>query len=182
MIEKAQRKLREARFFYNLLNSARRDLREMAPRLSTDDPEAFRFYFSAFIQSARSVPWAIGKEEPDKWKEWEPKWKAKLSEEERKLLKFTNDLRLDEAKRGGADLPEELVEVAVQAAIDKRPPTYWERDGLVSGSRSIQIVTRKELRPTYYFEDNAGKEEITAFCERYLKFLERTVTNFIREN
>ena len=51
MIEKAQRKLREARFFYNLLNNARRDLPEMTPRLSTDDPEAFRFYFSAFIQS-----------------------------------------------------------------------------------------------------------------------------------
>jgi hypothetical protein len=181
MIEKAQRKLREARFFYNLLNSARRDLPEMAPRLSTDGPEAFRFYFSAFIQSARSVPWAIGKEEPDKWKEWEPKWNANLSEEERKLTKLTNDLRIAE-KLGGADLPEELVEVAVQAAIHTRPPTHWERDGLVSGSASIQIVTRKELRPTYYFEDNQGKEEITAFCARYLKFLERTVTDFIREN
>ena len=181
MIEKAQRKLREARFFYNLLNSARRDLPEMTPRLSTDDPEAFRFYFSAFIQSARSVTWAIGKEEPDRWEKWEPKWKANLSEAERKLTGLTNDLRIAE-KLGGADLTEELVEVAVQEAVETEPPTHWERDGVVSGSRSVRFVPRKELRPTYYFEDNAGKEEITAFCERYLKFLEQTVADFIREN
>jgi hypothetical protein len=71
---------------------------------------------------------------------------------------------------------EELVEVAVQEAVDTEPPTHWERDGVVSGSRSVRFVPRKELRPTYYFEDNQGQEEITAFCARYLKFLEETVT------
>jgi hypothetical protein len=182
MIEKAQRKLREARFFYNHLLNARRDLPEMAPRRSKDDPEAFRFYFSAIIQSARSVPWAIGKEEPDKWNEWKRKWEDSLSEKERKLQELTNELRLDEVHRGGADLAEELVEVVVKAAIDTKPRTHWERDGLVGGSASIEIVTKNELRPTYYFEDSEGKEETTAFCERYLTFLEKTVTDFIRDN
>ena len=41
-------------------------------------------------------------------------------------------------------------------------------------------MTRKELRPAYYFEDNEGKEEISEFCERYLKFLEKTVDYFSR--
>jgi hypothetical protein len=56
--------------------------------------------FSAFIQSARSVTWTLGNEEKKKWEAWEPKWRATRSNEEQKLLDLTNDLRLDEAKRG----------------------------------------------------------------------------------
>jgi hypothetical protein len=174
MIERTNRRLRQARFFYQHLLDARHQTK--------GDPDAFRFYFSAFIQTARSVTWTLGKEEPDKWKEWEPKWNANLNEEERKLNNLTNELRIAEVHRGGADLTEELEEVAVQAAIDTRPPTHWKRDGLSSFSAEMQIVTKKELRPTYYFEDKEGKEEITAFCERYLKFLWKTITDFIREN
>jgi hypothetical protein len=183
MIEKTQRRLRQARFFHqHLVNTRPTTVNARQPTVTPDDPEAFRFYFSAFILSARTITWAIGHEEPDKWKAWKLKWEPQLTEEERKLLKLTTDLRNAEEHRGGADLPEELEEVAVQAAIDTRPRTYWERDGLVGGSASIQIVTSKELRPAYYFKDKEGKEEITAFCERYLKFLEKTISDFIREN
>ena len=55
MIERTQRRLRQARFFYQHLVNARHG-----------DPEAFRFYFSAFIQSARSVTWALKKEERER--------------------------------------------------------------------------------------------------------------------
>jgi hypothetical protein len=183
IIEKAQRKLREARFFHNhLVNVRPTTVNARQPTVTADDPEAFRFYFSAFIQSARSVTWAIGNEEREKWEAWKPKWEAELSEEERRLLNLTNEHRIDEAKRGGADLTEELEEVAVKAAVDLRPPIHWERDRLVGGSAEQRIVTRKEMRPAYYFEDKEGKEEITALCERYLKFLEKTVAEFIREN
>jgi hypothetical protein len=175
MIEKAQRRLRQAGFFYHHLVRERQ-------QTSRADPEAFRFYFSAFIQAARSVTWTLGNEEPDKWEAWEPNWKANLSSEEQKLLDLTNERRIDEVHRGGADLTVELEEVAVQAAVDIRPPTSWERSGLSSFSAEIQIVTKKELRAAHYFEDKEGKEEITAFCERYLKFLEKTVDDFIREN
>ena len=82
MIERTQRRLRQARFFYQHLVNARHG-----------DPEAFRFYFSAFIQSARSVTWALKKEESEKWKKWEPTWRANRSEGERKLLKIATDLR-----------------------------------------------------------------------------------------
>ena len=46
MIEKTQRRLRQARFFYEHLLKARHQ--------TEGDPEAFRLYFSAFIQAARS--------------------------------------------------------------------------------------------------------------------------------
>ena len=42
-------------------------------------------------------------EEKQKWEAWEPGWKGTLTEEERKLLDFTNELRLDEVKRAGAN-------------------------------------------------------------------------------
>jgi hypothetical protein len=79
--------------------------------------EEFRFYFSAFIQAARSVTWTLGNEEPEKWKAWEPKWKATRNNEEQKLLDLTNELRLDEAKRGGANALVEWEVVALHELL-----------------------------------------------------------------
>jgi hypothetical protein len=56
MIEAAQRKLREASFFY-------RHLAGEPHRGHDADPEGFRFYFSAFIGAARSVTWAMKSED-----------------------------------------------------------------------------------------------------------------------
>jgi len=107
MIERTQRRLRQARFLYQHLVNARHG-----------DPEAFRFYFSAFIQSARSVTWTLKKEEREKWKKWEPTWRANRSEGERKLLKIATDLRNVEVKEGGANLPMELEEVVIDAFVE----------------------------------------------------------------
>src|SRR5262245_43651268 len=97
MIEKTMRRLKQARFFYQHLVSQQ----------AKGDPETFRFYFSAFILSARTVTWTLKKEETKKWKAWEPKWAANLTKEEQKLLKITKELRNIEEKKGGADLTEE---------------------------------------------------------------------------
>jgi hypothetical protein len=110
MIEATRRKLDEARFFYgHLVKERERSLRF--------DPREFRFYFSAFIQAARSVTWTLGNEEPEKWKAWEPKWKATRNNEEQKLLDLTNELRLDEAKRGGANALVEWEVVALHELL-----------------------------------------------------------------
>lgn len=81
MIEAAQRKLREARFFFQHLAGERH--RHDAV------PEGFRFYFSAFIGAARSVTWAMKSEEPERYAAWEPLWKTlwktQLSPEDQKL-------------------------------------------------------------------------------------------------
>jgi hypothetical protein len=81
MIEAAQRKLREAKFFYRHLADAR--YRHDA------DPETFRFYFSAFIGAARSVTWAMKSEESERYVAWEPLWKAQLSPEDQNLEALT---------------------------------------------------------------------------------------------
>jgi hypothetical protein len=96
MIERSRRKLDEARFFYGHLVKER--------QRKVYDWREFRFYFSAFIQAARSVTWTLGNEEPEKWEEWEewkPKWERTLTAEELKLLHVTNELRLDELSAAG---------------------------------------------------------------------------------
>jgi hypothetical protein len=83
MIEATRKKLGEARFFYQHLVNDRQQ------KTFRHDPDAFRYYFSAFIQAARSVTWTLGKEEKEKWKAWKPKWESMLAEEDKKLLAFT---------------------------------------------------------------------------------------------
>jgi hypothetical protein len=175
MIERTYRRLRQARFFHQHLVDARHQTK--------GDPEAFRFYFSAFIQTARTVTWTLKNEETEKWKEWEPKWRAKRSTDEQELLDITNEFRIDEEKKGGTSLTVELEEVAVhellRANLDLRRqhPAYGHHWTGPPG-----VPPPKTLRPAYYFKDKEGKEEITAFCERYLDFLEKMVKDFSEDN
>ena len=155
-------------FFYQHLVNTRQQTR--------DDPEAFRFYFSAFIQAARSVTWTLKKEETEKWKKWEPTWRANRSEEERKLLKIAADLRNVEVKEGGANLPMELEEVVIDAFVETSRVEASNPMGgtIVRG----QVRKQKVNRLVHYFEDEDGKQEITAFCQRYLEVQEKSVRDF----
>jgi hypothetical protein len=176
MIERTQKRLRQARFFYeHLLNERQQTFRH--------DPEAFRFYFSAFIQAARSVTWTLGNEEPEKWKAWEPKWRADLSNEEQRLLDVTTELRNADAKEGGADLTVDFEQIAIDelltANLDLRRqhPAYGNHWTGPPG-----VPQPKAYRPVHYFEDKEGTEEITALCLRYLEFLEKMVKDFCDDN
>jgi hypothetical protein len=80
MLEKTQKKLSEAQFFY-------RQLVKEARRPSMNEPGAFGYYFSGFLSAARSVPWRMQNEEAEKYAVWRPKWEHKLTAEEHKLLK-----------------------------------------------------------------------------------------------
>jgi hypothetical protein len=179
MIEATQRKLGEARFFYEHLVNAG----EQTFKAFRHDPAAFRYYFSAFIQAARNVTWVLHNEEKDKWEAWEPIWKAKRTEEEQKLLDLTNQLRLDEVKRGGATPIVEFEEVAVSELLSanfdlqRRHPAYGVHVFAPPGTPSPKV-----RRQTYYFEHKDGKEEVVKLCKRYLEFIEKLVNDFCVEN
>jgi hypothetical protein len=157
MIERTQRRLRQARFFYEHLLDP--------PRTTTIGSEAFLFYFSAFIQAARSVTWTLKHEETEKWKAWEPKWKARRTTGEQKLLDFRNELRTAETHRSGANLWVELKQEAL--------------DVIHLDSRTTQATLR--LNISYYF-DEEQKHEVTALCRRYLELLETMVKDFCEDN
>ena len=175
MIEATCRKLREARFFHQHLMNMRQ------ARTATYEPEAFGYYFSAFISAARSVLWVLHHEEKKKWKAWEPTWKATLNDEERKFLKFTNQLRIDEAKRSGAETIVEWEEVAFDGLLsanldpERQHPAYGmhRRSSIPGLSASAKVMRR-----AYYLEQESGKEEVTSVGERYLNFLEKVVQEF----
>jgi hypothetical protein len=173
LIEETKLKVRGVQFFYRHL------LRESKQPTLTE-PEAFRHYFSAFIHIARSVPWKLGNEEPKKYQLWKPRWEATLTPEERRLLKFTNDLRLDDVKRAGVDLIVELEEVALAELLNKsfdlerQHPAYGMHRSANPGFRP----PAKALRPAYYLEDKNGKVEVTAKCREYLDYLEKLVREF----
>jgi hypothetical protein len=146
MIEATRRKQGEARFFYGHLVKERQHFMH--------DPAAFRYYFSAFIQAARSITWRLGNEEPEKWKAWRPKWESTLSDEDKKLLAFTNKLRTAEVKHRGTDPSIELEEVAFHellSDVERQHPAHAVQ--LFNQSAMPGVPSPKVFRSTYYFED-----------------------------
>jgi hypothetical protein len=144
MIEATQRKLREAKFFYSCLVRERE-------RPSINEPEAFRYYFSAFINAARSIPWVLSNEQREKYVVWRDRWEATLSDEDRKFLKFTNELRVDEVKRGGAEVIVELEEIAIHEmlAAGVTMPMGWNLNLDRAGPRNPEFHQQKPPgRPT----------------------------------
>jgi hypothetical protein len=181
MIERTRTKLDEARFFYRLLVNER----PQTMKAFGHDPRAFRYYFSAFIQAARSVTWTLGNEEPENWKAWKPTWEASRSPEEQRLLDLTNDLRTDEVHRGGTDPSVELEEVALQEllrSVDFDLERQHPAHGIHRRSAILGVPQPKVFRQTYYFEDEVGKEEVTALCKRYLDFLDKMLNDFCTDN
>jgi hypothetical protein len=140
------------------------------------------------IQAARSVTWRLGNEEPEKWKTWRPKWESTLSAEDKKLTAFTNKLRLDEVKHRGTDPSVELEEVAFHELLALRSDVEpWRQHPaypvqLFNQSAMPGVPPPKTFRPTYYFEDKEGKEEVTALCQRYLDFLDKMLNDFCADH
>jgi hypothetical protein len=99
-------------------------------------------------------------------------------------LDLTNELRLDEAKRGGANALVEWEEVALHELLaltdfdlERQHPAYGTHVFAPPG-----VPPPKAFRQTYYFEDEVGKEEVTALCKRYLDFLDKMLNDFCTDN
>jgi len=174
LIDATQRKLREAQFFHNLLDQESR-------RPNRTD-EAFRFYLSAFISAARSISWVLKKEETEKYLAWNPQWEAQLNPEERKLLKLTNKLRVDEVHRSGASTIVEWEEIAIGefmgAEFDHAGYQYGMRSSASPGTLGFPAPP-KAKRAAYYLQDDQTKTKVTVKCEEYLAYLKKMVEAFL---
>jgi hypothetical protein len=174
MLEATLDNLEEARFFLQ-------KLREMAAAAAHRDAGAFGHYLSAFISAARSVPWVLGNEEKEKYDAWKATWEDALTADDKELLRFTNERRLDEAKRKGAGLKVNWKYVSIY----ELPPEQYR---MFEGTRAtpLTLVTLEGLipappkvgRPVHHFSD--GDEEVIATCERWLQYLEKLVDTFLK--
>jgi hypothetical protein len=175
MIEATQRKLREAEFFY----------KHLAGPVHVPDPEAFRFYFSAFIAAARSIAWVLQAEEKEKYDAWKPEWDKHLTPEQRKLEKLTNELRLDETKRRGVEVLVQFEEVALHEimALGERfhdHPAYRQSSAAPPGPGDAGREATFVFRATRYLENEDGKVEAISLCKQYLGHLEKLVGDFLK--
>jgi hypothetical protein len=169
LIEATQDKLAEARFFL-------RPLQDEAGKAIRQDPAAFWHYLSAFISAARSVPWVVQNEEKAKYDAWLPKWNDRLTNEERELLKFTSQRRVDETKRKGADTSVNWKYVSIYEL-----PTEQYR--MSEGSAFPPPLTLKDARlsrfPVHSFEQG-DKPNVLETCKNYLAYLEKFVEAFVK--
>jgi len=178
MVPETQRKLREAQFFYrHLLDERQQTVRHNA--------EAFGYYYSAFLSAARSVPWVLQNEEPEKYRAWRSGWEAQLGPEDRKLLKLTNELRIAETKRDGAKPIVELEAIPIAQILGARPEHHPSRTmqlgtpATLTGVVPPGVPEAKVGRWVHYVEDEDGRTEVTAMCKRYLDYLEKLVQEFL---
>jgi hypothetical protein len=170
MIDNTKRKLREARFFHgHLVHENRRPVR--------NEPEAFGFYLSAFLSAARSVTFALQKEEKSKYDNWFwPTWMATLKPEEAKIFDHMKDQRNAEVKETGANrvLSTEYVPIHELPQERHSHPAYGFHDFSPPGAEPARVGI-----PVSHFTIDGNPAEVVEVCTKHLRLLERLVQDFI---
>jgi hypothetical protein len=169
MIEKTDKKLREAQFFYQQLVSERQ-------RIVRSDPEAMLHYLSAFLSAARSVTLVMQKEEKEKYDAWFPAWKDKLINDERDLLELMNKQRVAEVHHEGANTTVDLEYIPMVELLSADlhgHPAYGFHWFGPPGTQAPHV-----MRPAHYFKLGGDKVDVTQTCKQYLDLLEKWVREF----
>lgn|SRR2546425_3604492 len=166
-IPKAQKKLREARFFLGRMSKA--------VKSTNLEQEDFEFFLSAFLSAGRSVTFFLNVEQADVYKQWFDGWEKALDAENRELLKLMNQQRVAEVHLGGADVQAEIemvqiTELEMEPGRDPRYCIFWWDS---PGAPLPEIARR-----AHYFYGASGRKEVMGTCRSYLGLLERMVRDF----
>lgn len=169
MIEKAQKKLREARYFLSLLAAEN-------TRAVRHEPEAFDFLISAFVSAARCVTFALQAEHKSEYDLWFQGWFADRSEEERQLLNLMKDHRNEEQKQGGGNrtIEWEYVPVTELSAEDLCGEVFYHGPP--------EAPPPRMARPVRYLSQGSAEIEALGACKRYFALLKELLENFGRQN
>jgi hypothetical protein len=170
MIEATQKKLREARFFFQHLSNE-------SQKPVSNDPETFEFYLNAFLSAARSVTLALQYEEKAKYDRFSP-WFRRLSPEDQQLLGFLKEQRNNAQHRGSPDVIVSSESVPINPLWTEHPahPAYGFHlfGGELFGEAQIEV-------PVHLFQSSPGDHKVTLACERYLELLTRLVKDFLAQ-
>jgi len=167
MIDATQKKLREARFFAQMLGKVNR-------QPGCNEPEEFEFYLSGFLSAARAVTFALQYEEKDKYDAWFPAWFNNRGPEDQALLKDMITHRNSVQKRGGAETDQDWVYIPVTEirTENRGHPAYGFHWYGPPGTPPPTFGVR-----VYSFKGSGG--EVISACERYLTILDSLVQEFI---
>ncbi len=135
MIPTTRRKLRETHFFLQ-------HLRDQFNTVIHNEPEAFRFFLSAFLSAGRSVTFTLQVEEKEKYDQRFETWYGKLKAEDQKLLKFMNRQRVSELHRSGAEtqMRREPIPIMKLPTDDRGHPAYGFHCVAPGGTPQPQII------------------------------------------
>jgi hypothetical protein len=170
MIEGTKKKLREAGFFLQRLVEEER-------HIYRPEPEARDFYLSAFLSAARSVGDFIGVEEGERYREWFEHRKLSLSDEERDLLRFTNDQRVQSVHIRGPNVQANITHAPIhelQRELHERGGSLEIRAGGVPGS---PLPLPKVEKSTLSFSE-LPDSDVSDVCGRYLELLARVLSEY----
>ena len=160
MLEFAQKKLREAQFFFRHLAAESR-------RVVVPEPEAFDFYLSAFLSSARSVEHALHYEKKKEFNLWFQQWAAH-NQSEYEFLDQMFDLRDAEVHRAGAGTNTEWEVVpmieALEAGFEFMGSPWAEKPQVKRKLHRVKL--------------GKSQEEVVGTCKRCLELLEKIIKEF----
>jgi hypothetical protein len=162
-------KLREARFFF--------DKMIVQERQAFGDREPFDFYLSAFLSAAKSVDYRLRHQHKTTYPAWRKKWDAKLTAEQRRLIKFMVDDRNLEVHESGSGRGVKDEKVRLPGG------TYSDGFGTVTMSGPPMVLgygphESHVIKRAYYFTIDKVERKATAVCGEYLLLLERMVAEF----
>jgi hypothetical protein len=181
MIPLTEMKLREAKFFFALLNNT-------SQQIVRNEPEAFAFYLNAFLSAARAVTFALQYEDKSNYDTWFTPWCDTWTEKERE--KFMRNQRNCAEKRGSpeftADDWEWIPITEIRSDADRSHLAYgfhWlgppialmDSAGLDHREHQPQVA-----RPVYQFSGFSGdQKEVTSVCKQYVDILDALVKDFV---
>src|SRR2546425_7540729 len=153
---KTQKKLREARFFFDKISSHEKDFHY--------DSEEFDFYVSAFLCAARSVTFFLHAENKAWYDNHFNDFMASLPADDRDLLAFMNEQRVAEVHRLGSDIQSVVNMVPLSELSLRKTPTFKVEWSGPPGTPPPQIG-----RETHFFKDGATTQEVVASSKHYLE-------------
>lgn len=165
-LSRVHKKTAEAHYFLRLLI-------EQEPRIG-GDKEPFDFLLSAFHNAGRTVDYRLRHEHGAPYKAWRKAWDARLTPEDRALIKFMIDDRNLEVHQSGSSrvVGQEGVEFGIG---EHRLPGGG---GIITISGPPGMPPATLYRPTYSFTINGADRKATDACRDYLALLRRMVGEF----
>lgn len=145
-------------------------------RLMRPEPEACDFLLSAFLTAARSVGDVIVAEEGEHYTAWFEQRRCKLTDEELRLLKFTNTQRVRSVHIRGADTRAnvEYVDIVeLQRELEAGGGMY-EIFGGVPGNPAPRPKAQKVTQSFSEYPSTSVSE----LCQRYVDLLSRLVGEY----
>jgi hypothetical protein len=165
MIELTKARLEEARSLLSKLLAERsKQVQHATPTASRE----FWLLLNGFITAARSVRWALQKEETQRYDAWSASWDATLTEDEKEIFRRVTNMRNSIEKEGHPGL------VARREWVDipenPHPVAGLQYSGLPEWGRP-----RTEI-DVYYVEGT--NRQVLSICEQYVAILTRMVDDF----